>query len=305
MKTWTKGVLFVFVAALISGISIFFNKFAVSGINSDVFAFLKNLIVGILLFSVIILFYKFKELKKLTNKQWLRLSFIGLIGGAIPFILFFRGLKLISASTGSLIHKMMFLFVAVLAIFYLKERVNKAFFITAVLLVLGNALLLGYYFSGFGVGFGELLVLTATLFWAVETVISKKLLKHLDANIVAFGRMFFGSLFILAFLIFTDQFRFIFSMDASQISWVLFTSALLFGYVFFWYNGLKNVSATFATQILLIGAPVTTLFNYAFLGAAVPVSKFVGLGLILSVLALSVFLESKLNKRTFSAVNRS
>ncbi len=59
-----KGVFFALITALISGFSVFLNKFAVSfWDNSSVFATAKNLIVAIFLVSLIILFKKSAELK--------------------------------------------------------------------------------------------------------------------------------------------------------------------------------------------------------------------------------------------------
>src|SRR3989338_4101548 len=110
----------VLATAFISGFSIFINKFGVAGINSSIFTFGKNTAVAIFLLSIILMTGNFRKFADLKRKQWLDLAAVGLIGGSIPFLLFFRGLQLTSAAAGSFIQKMMFIFVAVTAVFFLR-----------------------------------------------------------------------------------------------------------------------------------------------------------------------------------------
>ena len=95
----------IFLTAIISGFSIFINKFGVSMGNPYVFTFLKNSAVFVFLFSLILLFNEFKHFKKLKKQDWMKLITIGLVGGSIPFLLFFKGLSLITSAKGAFIHK--------------------------------------------------------------------------------------------------------------------------------------------------------------------------------------------------------
>src|SRR3989338_7654229 len=234
-----RGLMLVFLTAIISGFSIFINKFGIAGINSDIFTFSKNTVVAVFLFTVIISLGNFKELKELTKKQWLLLASIGLIGGSIPFLLFFRGLQLTSSSMGSLVHKTMFVYVGIFAVIFLKEKLSKKIIIPALLLLTGNLIILKI--NTFSFNYGDLLILIAALFWAAENTLSKHVLKELSGNIVAFGRMFFGSLFILIYLAATKEIFLIKTMGVEQMTWIIVTSLILLGYVLAWYNGLKHV----------------------------------------------------------------
>ncbi|MFH1182477.1 MAG: DMT family transporter [Candidatus Woesearchaeota archaeon] len=269
-----KGLMLVLATAVISGVSIFLNKFAVSGINSSVFTFSKNVAVALLIFSIIVLFGRLNEVRQLTTKQWSLLAAVGLIGGSIPFLLFFKGLQVTSSVTGSFIHKTMFVFVAVLAVIFLKEKLNKTILAAAALLVAGNFFLLGINTISFDTG--TLLILAATALWAGENVLSKHLLGSLSGNIVAFGRMFFGSLFILAFLAASGQLNLVAELTSKQLLWILATSLLLLFYVVTWYNGLKEVKVTVAASILTLGLPITTLLNFA-AGSAVTLHEITGI----------------------------
>jgi len=85
-----KGYLLVLGTAIISGVSIFVNQFGVRVINSDIFTGLKNIVVAVILLCLIFWFKEWKLLAKLKIKEWLTLVLIGLVGGSIPFLLFFR-----------------------------------------------------------------------------------------------------------------------------------------------------------------------------------------------------------------------
>ncbi len=299
--SYKKGLILVFLTAVISGFSIFINKFGVKGINPYVFTFSKNIAVALLLLSVVLALKEWKTLKELKRPHWLKLLLVGLIGGSIPFLLFFKGLSVISSANAAFIHKIMFVFVAVLAITLLKEKLDKWFFATAALLLLGNFLLLKFSWS---FGFGEFLILLATVFWAGENVLSKHLLKELSPRVVAFGRMFFGSMFILAFLFATGNISHITTLGASHWIWVAITSVLLFGYVFTWYSGLKHVEVSVATCILLLGSVITTLLNLVFLGVTMPFLQVLGMLATTSGVAIVILLASKKNYAISTATPR-
>jgi len=273
-----KGVLLVFLTAIISGFSIFINKFSVSVINPYIFTFLKNVVVAVLICGLVVVIKDWKILKNLNRKYWLLLIAIGFVGGSIPFLLFFKGLSLTTASQGSFIHKTMFIYVMILAVLFLREKIDKKLLFGGLLLLLGNVFLLK--FIPHSVSKGDLLVLIATLLWAVENIISKYTLKELPSRIVIWGRMFFGSIFILLFLAITGQISLMENLNINQISWVLITSIILFGYVMTWYSGLKYVPVSLATTILLLGAPITTLLT--FMSSGIITSKEIfGIGLSL------------------------
>ncbi|MFH1240135.1 MAG: DMT family transporter [Candidatus Diapherotrites archaeon] len=287
-----KGLILVLITALVSGMSIFINKFGVSEMNPFVFATMKNLVVGVFLISLIFLLKEWRKLVAMSKAQWIKLMAIGLIGGSIPFLLYFYALNMTSAINAGFIHKSMFLFIGLFAFVLLKEKMGKNFLIGACLLFAGNLIL----FSDISeFGFAEILIFIAILFWAGENVLSKHVLTELKATQVAFGRMFFGSLFMIGFLIVTNQFNLIFELGTMQIQWVLLTSALLFLYVISWYSGLKYIDVSKAAVILLLGQPITALLSFAFLGTGITIIQAAGFLLllvgVLLVLGISQFIS--------------
>lgn len=294
-----KGYFLVFLTAVISGFSVFVNKFGVSVVNPFVFTGLKNLSVAILLTGLIFILKDWRILRSLSKKQWFLLALIGLIGGSIPFLLFFKGLSLTSAAFGGFWHKTMFIYVAVFAVIFLKEKIDKKFLFGGLLLVLGNILLLKKL--SFAINYGDVLIILATLFWASENIISKHILKELKGNIVAWARMFFGALFILIFLFATGQASSISSLNLAQTGWVLATSLLLFAYAISWYNGLKYIPASHATAILVLGSPITTLLS--FISGGIIGSQEITAGLFIAAGILIIFCLGQIVKLAEEAKN--
>jgi len=276
----SKGFLLVLITALISGISIFLNTFAIKGFNPLIFTTLKNSIVVVFLISALLLLREFNELRKLEAKQWLQLLGVGLIGGSFAFLLFFYALANVNlASNAGFIHKTLFVWASLLAVVFLKEKVDKRFIAGALLLLIGNFFL----FSSIGnFGLFEGLILLATVLWAAENVLAKKLLEKTNGRIVAFGRMFFGSAIMIGFLGFTNQLNGALELSFAQIQWVLLTSALLFLFVITYYSGLKYIPVHKATSILLLAQPITGILSFVFLAKEITFNNAIGFVLILA-----------------------
>lgn len=285
-----KGILLTFATACISGFAIFFNQFGVKQLDSDIFTFSKNVLVVVFLLSIILMLRKWREIKNLSLKNWGRLALIGFIGGSIPFILFFKGLQLSSGVNGAFIHKTLFIFVIILAVLFLREKFSLKMAFAGLSLMLGIGLLVKIPEKFIA---ADLLILIATIFWAVENVISKWVLKDLSGFIVAFGRMFFGSFFILIYLIAVNKTGLILTSNSSQIGWILLSSVILFGYVSTWYNGIKKIPISLASMILILGLPITVLLNALYNFTLPPLPKIEGSLLIIFGILLSLFAQKK------------
>ena len=279
MDTTTKGNLLVLITAVVSGFSIFINSIGVKEFDSSLFTFLKNSLVAVLLLLVLIGLGKLKLLRGLTRRQWLSLATIGLIGGSIPFLLFFKGLQMTTGTTGGFIHKTLFLYAAAFAILFLRERPTKGFFIGALLLVFGNYLLIR---PDFTFRPAHLMIAAAAVLWAAENTYAKHVSKEVPGTAIAFGRMFFGSLFILVFLSFTGKVSLVTTLTMTHMLWVGLTSLFLLLFVLTFYNGLACTKVTSATCILTLGTPITTILGWIYAGKQVSLSQATGMFLVVA-----------------------
>ena len=269
----------VFATAVISGFAIFMNAFGVSGFDPFVFTTMKNAVVAAALVGALLLFRDVDYLKKLPAEAWKKLFAIGIVGGSIPFLLFFWGLKNSSAVTAAFIHKTMFVWVSLLAFVFLKEKLSRKQLAGAVALLAGLFVFTGMPVITFGLG--EIAVIAATLLWSIETIISKKALATVKPRVVASARMFFGLFVLVPFLAVTGSLPTLVSLSLSQYAWAIVTSIFLFGYVWTWYHGLALVKASEATAILLLGAVITTALQWTFLAKEIEFMAFAGIVVML------------------------
>ncbi|MFA6272469.1 MAG: DMT family transporter [Patescibacteria group bacterium] len=263
LPTIQKGILLAIGAALVSGVANFINKNGVSAVGEPfVYTAMKNIVTAVLLLGVLFAFKNFRQIRKLTKRDWMKLGIIGLIGGGIPFLLFFKGLSLTSAASASLIHKTLFIWVALLAVPFLKEKFRWYQYGALVMLFFGNFIILGP--SKFNWGQGETLVFLATLLWSVEFIVAKQILKTIHPNIVAWARMTIGIFFISLFLMFTSRFDNLLSASFAGWGWSMLTGAILFLFVLTWYHALKRAPATLVTSVLVFASPITTFLDEVF-----------------------------------------
>ena len=291
MNKYVKGSILVFLTAFISGFSVYINKYGVTNIDATLFTALKNGLVGLMFIVLISLSQGWPAVKKLSKKQLLQLGGVGVLGGSIPFVLFFHGLQLTSSLKAGFIHKTMFVYVALLAFIFLKEKVFKRSLVGLVAVILG--LIIFLKIKPQALALGDLLVLMATLFWSVEIIISKKLLADIPANIVVLARMGFGAVVIWLYLLWQGGYQQIANLDSVSWQWVGLTAVLLFAYVYTFYHGLKYIPANFAAIILSIGAPITALLSLGLAHKSLPPVDFIGIG----VITLGIFLVYKRQTR--------
>ena len=256
-----RGIMLALGAAIVSGISIYVNKFGVAQIsNPFIYTTVKNSVVVIGLLAAVGLLTSWKELRGLTPTQWLAWIGLGVIGGGIPFLLFFQGLSTASAASAALVQKSLFLWVALLAVPLLRERLGLWQVLGLAVLALGQFLLQPLtHWSGWGTG--ETLILIATLLWAVETILAKKVLGWMSSHTAALGRMGIGALVMWVFLTTTGRAGIAFTLSGTQWLWIVVTAVLLMAYVWTWYGALKAAPATLVTSVLTIGAIITILLS--------------------------------------------
>lgn len=275
--------------AIISGTANFLNKYAVTAVKDPVvFTTLKNSIVALFLIGAVILFKQWLEIRSLTRPQWTKLLAIGIIGGSIPFALFFSGLAKTSALNAGLIHKTLFLWVLLFGIPFLKERLTRIQWL-GIAAIFGANLFVGG-FTGFKFSVGEAMILAATVLWGIENIIAKVALRDISSLTVAAGRMVFGSILLAFFVAGHGGAATIAQLTPSQWGWTLLTSGLLLGYVLTWYTALKHAPATYVATLLVPATLVTNVLSAVFVTHAVTKPQlYNGLLLIIGAVLVIAF----------------
>lgn len=276
MSARASGVAIAFITAVVSGISVYVNSKGVSHFDdATVYTIAKNAVAGLLLvaLAVPILMAKTSEgprhARPETRREWLGLLAVACIGGSVPFVLFFEGLSRATATQAAFIHKTLVVWVAVLAVVLLKERIGWPHIAAIALVVAGQAWLVSGGIGAVDFGAGEAMILAATLLWAAEVIIAKVLLGTLDTRTLAAGRMGLGTIVLIGWLAVTGRVDDLLGLGSEQWVWAIATGLLLTAYVATWYAALSRAQAVDVTAVLVFGAVVTAIIARIADGVAV------------------------------------
>ena len=256
------------IAALVSGVAVFVNGLAVRRFDdATVYTTAKNLLAGLVLAGVLVAATRRTRENEPapTRAEWPWLAIVALIGGAVPFVLFFEGLSMATSTDAAFIHKTLVVWVAIGATVALGERVGPVHVLAIALLLAGHAIVAGGV-SLTGLGAGEAMIFAATLIWAVEVVIVKRLLTTVSPSWAASARMLGGSAFLLAWLALQGDLGALAAFTTNQWWWLALTGTTLAVFVSLWYRALALAPATDVTAVLVVGAAVTAALNSGFRG---------------------------------------
>jgi drug/metabolite transporter (DMT)-like permease len=288
MTRRSTGIALAFVTACISGVSIWVNGRAVTHFSdATVYTTAKNAVAGTLLLAFLLLTPRAGgrvSLASVTRGRWPALVAVAVIGGSVPFVLFFEGLKQSHATQAAFIQKTLIFWVALLAVPLLKERFGWPHAL-AIGCLLGGQVWLAGTLGTVAFGKGEAMILVATLLWSVEIVFVKYLLRSIPPNVLAAARMALGTVLLLCWLALTGKLGDLTALSALQWRWALLTGLLLTGYVATWFAALARAQAIDVTAVLVFGALVTAILSGVIDGAAIGVGGTVLVALGSGVIA--------------------
>jgi drug/metabolite transporter (DMT)-like permease len=263
------GILLAFATAVVSGVSIYVNGHAVSRFpDATVYTTAKNLVAGVLLLALALSRRGKGARTHLDRRRSLGLLAVGVVGGSVPFVLFFEGLARAEATQAAFIQKTLVVWVALLAVPLLRERFGVPHALAICLLVAGQAWLAGHA-GTIAFGTGEAMILAATILWAIEVVLAKHLLATVPSQTLGAARMAIGTGVLLGWVAVSGRMGKLTALDAEQWRWIVLTGLLLTLYVATWYAALARAQAIDVTAVLVCGAVVTALLSGVADGAPV------------------------------------
>lgn len=279
-STRRTGMLLALATAVISGFSVYVNSYGVKAFeDATVYTTAKNVMAALVLVLLAAAPGPASGThitRPRTRAQWWALAAVGTVGGSVPFVLFFEGLARASSAQAAVIHKTLVLWVALLAVVLLKERLQWGHWLAVGLLLAGQVGLAGGLPAA---GSAEWLILGATLLWSVEVVVAKRLLASVSPGTVGVARMGLGSLALLGWLAVRGDLGALSSLTGTQLLWAVVTGVILAGYVATWFAALQRAQAVDVTAVLVLAVPVTAALDAAAKGA-VPSAQLGWLALI-------------------------
>lgn len=272
-KQFFIGSLAIMLAALLWSIDGLFIRPKFYILPAELVVFWEHLL-GFIVLSPFI-FLNWKKIKTLTKKNWRAILWISVFGGVIGTIMitkaFFAAMfGEVTFATVIIIQKLQPFFALLLARLVLKEKLSKQFYVWA-----GVAIIAGYFiaFGKTGLNVFEIdwfhnaafFALIAAFAFGSSTVFGKRIANHLDYRAVAALR--FGVTSILVFILILINGSFFKFDQITSMQWgllvvIVFTSGA--GAMFFYYFGLRRVSASTATILELFWPFSALILDYVF-----------------------------------------
>jgi len=301
-----SGLTLALAAAAISGFAVYTNSYGVRAFgNATIYTTAKNLVAAVVLAAALAaVTYRTRRRASLRHAnsphiadsrpahspltwphgitQWAGLAAVAVVGGSVPFLLFFNGLARVSSANAAFIQKTLVVWVALLAVPLLRERLTWWHVAAIGGLVWGQALL-GGGIEGIGLGVGEVMIFGATVLWAVETVVARKLLRDLPALTVGTARMGGGVVILIGYAFVTTGWPALTATSWHQWSWAIATGVILAAYVATWYAALARAGAIDVTALLVPGAIITALLQA---GSTSIAAQWFGLTVVAAAAAL-------------------
>lgn len=215
---------------------------------------------------LILLFVKPKRFSKLEKRDVIPIFLLGFFGIVIYNLGLNYGEQFISASAASVIIATIPIFVVILAIIFLKEKITSKIILGVSLSLIGVIIIstVGSFNTPFEIKYisGAFAVLIASLMGAFYTVAGKKMLQRYSALSLTVYVILLGSLGLIPFIS-ASLFKELLSMSIVGWSVVIFLGIFptIFGYVF-WFAALEIKKASEISVYLYFIPILSTIISY-------------------------------------------
>lgn len=241
-------------------------------------------------FMHLFLIKEYKNLPKLTKTDLLAIILVALLGGTIGTLSIVKALFLINFKNLSvvvLLQKLQPIFAISLATFFLKERLQKDFFLWAALAVFGGYFLtfewsLPNFNTGENTTQAAFLAVIAAFCFGSTTVLGRKFLIQHNFKTITFFRYGITSVILVTYNLFIGDF-FQFNAISKQNWQIIFIIALTTGSgaIFLYYFGLKKVRASISTIAELCFPISAVFFDYIFNDSNLSVIQWVSAAIMI------------------------
>lgn len=204
---------------------------------------------------------------------------VGLVGTVFAPLMYFFGLTQTFAVNATLIAHLQPIFVTIFGYYFLKEKSYKHDYIGGILVILAALLItsrtaMNLINLRFG-NFGDLMVLFATLGWAIVSIPGKHLTKETSSVVIVSFRFLIASVVFIPILSVSNQ------LVVNSIYQVLLGVMVGLGYIFY-YEGLKRIKASQVALTELSSPFFTAFLAWYFLGEVITPMQIISAFLLIS-----------------------
>jgi len=295
----TLGYLVVIIAATLEAFRQVLSK-ALLVPNDQITTELNPITVSFFIFIINGLFFspftrKSGSIKKIRKKDLLFLTLIG-IAESSALITYFFGLRDSTALNASVLNNGEIMFSILIAIIIFREKLQKMERIPFAMIIIGMVVLpIGYDFYSNGIMmtkivFGDVLLLLAGLFWALDINMSHHISSRLGSQRITQLASFLAGLFALCLIL---GFQIPFKIDITHMPAIAIIGIVSIGMsTALFITGLKLIGAVRTILIYSINSAFGVVFSGVFLHESITMTSIISVSLAFLGIYL---LRSRLN----------
>ena len=297
-KLLAIGPLFIMIAALLWSLDGLL-RVSLFSLPPTVIVFWEHLLGALVLLPII--FFKRKEIAKLTRKEWGALGIIGLFSGVLGTVMYTAALgkvQFIQFSVVVLLQQLQPIWAISAAAILLKEKLNKNFIYWAILGVTSTYLisfkdLRVHLDSSNQTLIAALLALGAGFVWAVSTSFSKIVLNKISFELTTLLRFLITPVFAILFVFGLGNQGALFALDQGQwvrLLLIVFSTGMVA--LLIYYYGLRKTPARVSSITELVWPASAIFIDYFHFGNSLSGTQILGI----VILAVSIYKVSQYKK---------
>ena len=213
---------------------------------------------------------------------------IALSGAVVAPVLYFAGLEQTTASDTAILGNGEIIFSVLLALLFFKERLGRIGYLAVAMVLIGVVIVttnLEFSSSSFDLkNIGNVLVIGATVFWALDNNLSRVLSNKIEAARIVQLKSAIGGAILLSFVL---VFQITINIELEHIPNIILLGTLGFGMsIFLFIHGLKRIGTVKTIMIFSTSAIFGLIFASLFLNEEISHYQLIAMAIMLSGLYL-------------------
>ena len=269
-----KGYYYALLSALFLASSVVINKYLLQFVNPRMLAFL--FFFGVFLSSSVVIAYgNLSGVYNNIRRHWKDGIIVGGFN-AMAATFFFLSLSLLDASTTTFLVRFSTIFIIIIGVFFLKEKLTF-YDIPGIVLAIGGALVINYS-DGNYTSLGLIVALLAALGIALHQVFAKIFVKRMSALALVNLRAFFSSLILLTIALGTSSIQ---PVPLAVLPVIFLAGAIVAvsGFAFY-YKALQLIDVSKAAIIRTIDPFIVLMYGLLLFGTIPSLQEIIGGSLI-------------------------
>lgn len=257
------GILFAGINALALGSSGIIDKLGSGYFTNSIIFSTQSVLFSLIFVTIFTLFYykgiPLRELKHISLSSWKNIFFVGILASGLFIIFRFLGLTQSTGTFATIAQVIVTAETAILAMLFLHERLSKTFSLLFIVILIAIYFVSVGRFTISALQKGDIYIIFGATFLAFANIFSKLAVNKVNPLLLAEGRFFFGTLFLLlsSILLFHQtQSLFVFSI------WSVLSGFLWAANVVAFNFAIQRIGVTFTTSLLMTAPIITMIFEY-------------------------------------------